>query len=111
MFLREVPRPGFSRWTAAPPIYRLAWWAGIRVRPPVFQSFAVRAVLFGAFWWILFPLLALIANGWFVHFELATAIVLGAVGAVTLGVFMSFHYQMKALWLDLPDWDDYGESR
>lgn len=30
---------GVPRWIIAPPLYRLAWFAGVRLPPPLFQSF------------------------------------------------------------------------
>ena len=38
-YLRDMRQKGVRSWTAAPPIYRLLWRLGIKVRPPLFASF------------------------------------------------------------------------
>ena len=60
--VEELHAQGMGRYTAAPPAYRLAWRLGIRVPPPIYQSFfsfafragAGFAVGFGLLMWILF---------------------------------------------------------
>lgn len=88
----------------------MAWWAGFRVPPPVFQSFLVRAVGSGAVVAIVMTLMVGLLDGWLNHPTVPEVIVLVAVGAVTSGVLMSLWYHLKAARLDLPDWDDYGDA-
>ena len=40
---------GVNPMTSAPPLYRLAWLCGIRVRPPFYQSFLSVAFSMGAY--------------------------------------------------------------
>jgi hypothetical protein len=108
-YLLEVPRPGFGRRTAAPPLYRLAWWAGLRVRPPVFQPFWSVAVFNGTFSGVVFGvsvwLLTWLLEGR--HSSLQT-IALSACMGVFVGLFMGRFYGDHARTLKLPNWDDYG---
>ena len=108
-YLAEVPGSGFTKLAAAPLLYRLAWWLGVPVRPPVFQSWQALTLSIGLpygifisliMWWIMWP-------GWENWFM--TPILVVCCGPL-FGLFMSGIYVRRAVELRLPDWEDYGND-
>ena len=91
-----------ARWGAAPPIYRLLWRLGIKVRPPLFVSFWSLAVLWAVGWGIL-----LIIAWWLRDPHTITSLVISVVGAAFIGVIAAVSYRRQARKLALPRWEDY----
>ena len=97
---------GMSKFTIAPPGFRLAWFLGWKVKPPLFLGFF--ALLFGLgipfsiLWGILVGLM-----GNFSSFE--NRILPSMVVGIIFGLIMAFYYRVKARELDLPPWDHYLE--
>lgn len=111
-YLRDMRQKGVRSWTAAPPLYRLLWRLGIKVRPPLFASFrslywppAVLYLCFflllwwweggSHFWW------------WEGGSHSISGLVATVVAAVSIGVIMAAIIRRKARKLALPRWEDY----
>jgi hypothetical protein len=91
-----------ARWSAVPPIYRLLWRLGIKVRPPLFASFWSLAVPYAVGWGIL-----LIIAWWLRDPHTITSLVISVVGAAFIGVIAAASYRRQARKLALPRWEDY----
>jgi hypothetical protein len=55
--IADLRRRGVSPYTAAPPLFRLAWALGLDVPPPLFLGFLPLTLLMGAFFgafWVAF---------------------------------------------------------
>ena len=101
----ELRGQGVGAYTSAPPIYRLAWRSGLRVRPPLYQPFAAPAVGtgigFAVAWGLAMWLLFWRTEGFGVTNVLVRAVVTGTV----YGVSLAFYYRWKASKLRLPALD------
>jgi len=111
-YLRDMRQKGVRSWTAAPPLYRLLWRLGIKVRPPLFASFRSLSVLYlcfflllwwgqgiswgsSHFWW------------WEGGSHSISGLVASVVAAVSIGAIMAAIIRRKARKLALPRWEDY----
>lgn len=98
---QELRAQGVGMYTSAPPIYRLAWLAGIKVRPPLYQSFRTLAIGTGVGFAVLFGLFLLI-DPWRTNGRSVTADFVAAIFAgLFFGLGMAFTYQRKASKLRL----------
>jgi hypothetical protein len=106
--LQELSQRGVSRYTIAPPMYRLLWRLGIKVKPPLFASFWSLVVIAG----VGYGLLLGIFMWFFVWQSRSVSALVGtvAVAAVLFGLFMSLYYRWRARRLGLPRWEDYPAS-
>lgn len=99
---------GLSRWTYAPPLYRLLWRLGVPVTPPLFASFAalalVQGTFFGLFWGLFMWLTVWAQQG----MSAALAALLSVCVASTFGLCMAAIYRARAAKLGLPAWSDYA---
>ncbi len=117
-YLRDMRQKGVRSWTAAPPIYRLLWRLGIKVRPPLFASFR------SLFWrWAIFYLCFFLLVWWgqgiswgqgSSHFwwweggnHSISGLVGCGVGAAICGLVIPAIIRRKARKLALPRWEDY----
>ncbi len=104
--LKELGQKGISQYTTAPPLYRLLWRLGIKVKPPFFVSFWFLAVTmggyFGVFWGIFM---------WFVFWQqrlpVSVALESAVFAGVLFGLSMAAYYRWRAGKLGLPRWEDY----
>ena len=88
--------------TSAPPMYRLAWKLGLRVRPPLYQSFWSLALGLGIFFGIAWGLLM-----WFLIWRgdgkpISEALVASLAAGVLFGLWMAAYYRWKVKRLQLP---------
>jgi len=98
----ELQAQGVSRYTSAPPVYRLAWRLGFRVKPPLYQSFRTRAATMG----VAFGILMAIAQ-WLLPlndtpFLLGRTLLMTTVMGAIFGLTMSLILQLKIRRLRLP---------
>src|ERR1700721_3130814 len=49
-YIKDMERRGIKGYLIAPPVFRLLWCFGLKVRPPLFNSFASNFIIFGFFW-------------------------------------------------------------
>jgi hypothetical protein len=91
-----------ARWSAVPPIYRLLWRLGIKVRPPVFASFWSLAVPYAIFYGILFFIVWWLNVG-----HSITGLVLSGVAAAFMAASIAVGNRRQARKLAFPRWEDY----
>jgi membrane associated rhomboid family serine protease len=100
--VEELAAQGVGRSTSAPPAYRLAWRLGLRVRPPLYQSFAALVVgmgaLFGVLWGLFMWVIFWRPDGHSPTSAIVTALVTGAL----FGLLIALFYRWKARSLRLP---------
>ena len=104
---RHMASVGVSPFTTAPPAWRLLWWLGAEVPPPMFLSFPVLAasagvvfaVLFGLAHWLL-PFLPGLGS------PIEVMVVAGVAGLV-FGLAMAAIYRGIARRHGLASWSDY----
>jgi hypothetical protein len=117
-YLRDMRQKGVRSWTAAPPLYRLLWHLGIKVRPPLFASFRslywLRAVLCLCFFLLLWWGQGISWGQGGSHFwwweggsHSISGLVASVVAAVSIGAIMAAIIRGKARKLALPRWEDY----
>jgi hypothetical protein len=104
----ELRAQRVGAYTSAPPIYRLAWLLGLRIRPPLYQSFATLALGMGTWFAIVFAL-----TMWFLFWRVeGISVGRALVGVLFTGVFfglgMAGYYRWRAGRLQLPPLD--GQS-
>ncbi len=93
---------GVGRYTAAPLIYQLAWRLGLRVRPPLYQSFKTLALSIGTGFGLVWGLVTWLFF-WGPEGDPLPAVLVGAVVAGTLfGLIMATVYRRKARTVHLP---------
>ena len=104
---RHMDALGVSRSTAAPPLWRLLWRAGIEIPPPLFIPFLSAALgmgaFFGFFWGAFMWLFFWTRQG--ASFELVGGASLLA--GVMFGLLMAAYLRVVAGRHDLPRWSEY----
>ena len=113
LMFEDLSQLGVSRWTFAPPIYRLLWKFGFEVPPPLFSSFGHLLVFqggfFGFFWGLFMGLFFIILLP--THL-LVWLIPLMAISAGFLfGLCMAIICRWQARNLKLPTWEEYERQR
>lgn len=105
--IAELGEQGMNPYTVAPPMFRLLWALGLRVRPPLFMGFFTIALFggffFGFFWGLFMWLIQW--SWWKAPVELA--VFASAAAGLLFGVTMAAYYRWKARRLRLPKWEDY----
>jgi hypothetical protein len=101
-YLRDMRQRGVGKFRAAPPIYRLLWRLGIKVRPPVFASFWSLAVPYAIFYGILFFIVWWLNVG-----HSITGLVLSGVAAAFMAASIAVGNRRQARKLAFPRWEDY----
>lgn len=107
---------GVPRWIIAPPLYRLAWLAGVRLPPPLFQSFPqillTNTLGFGFLGILtLSPIVVAMDPG--VPARVLRATLLGLIPAASLfigfvyGLAIGAFFRARARELRLPPWRSY----
>jgi hypothetical protein len=107
---------GVPRWIVAPPLYRLAWLAGLRLPPPLFQSFAqillTNTLGFGVLGVLtISPIVVLMDPG--VPPRVLRVTLLGVIPAASLligfvyGMAIAGFFRARARELRLPPWHGY----
>jgi hypothetical protein len=105
--IADLRQRGVSPYTAAPPLFRLAWALGLDVPPPLFLGFLPLTLLmgafFGAFWGAFLWLLQW--GAW--HMPLGLVVLAAACTGLAFGLSMASYYHWKAARLRLPPWESY----
>ncbi|WP_422927259.1 DUF6404 family protein [Singulisphaera sp. PoT] len=107
--IREMSARGINRFTTAPPIYRILWLLGIKVRPPFFQTpTALKRTLGCGMAVVAFVAISLWKRP---HDPGEIAMyVLGAIGvAAAVGTQVAQQYTDLAKGMTFPRWEDYPE--
>lgn len=96
---------GIDRYTAAPILYRLAWRLGLRVRPPLYQSFRTLVLSHAAWFGLGFGILM-----WFFFwlpggYPLPVVLLGIVLAGIPFGLLMAASIRRKAKHLHLPPID------
>jgi len=98
----ELRGQGVGAYTSAPPLYRLAWRSGLRVRPPLYQPFAALAVGTGI-WFAVAGGLAMWLLSWRAEgLGVTNVLVRAVVTGTVFGLSLAFYYRWKASKLRCP---------
>jgi uncharacterized protein DUF6404 len=103
--LKDLGERGISKYTVAPPLYRLLWGLGIEVTPPHFAGFWSLAPFMGAFFAIAWGLFMWVAAWRDLPF--AVTLVASLIAGFLFGTIMAGYYRWRARALALPSWQDY----
>lgn len=98
----ELHAQGVPKSTSAPPAYRLAWRMGLRVRPPLYQSFASLAIGMGLWFGVLWGLVMWLLFWRRDALSITTAFGASLAAGVLFGLMMAAYYRRKARGLRLP---------
>ncbi len=110
-YIKEVDRRVDNNFALAPPLFRILWWCGLRIRPPLFQTFMfnflVNGIIVIVITYCLIPLLHPILP------VVPDNSLLGTTGlAVFFGICMGWYsakwYEKEARNAALPKWEDYN---
>jgi hypothetical protein len=108
--IRELNAKGVSPLTTAPPLFRAAWAAGVRVPPPFFIGFLPLFVVMAGAFGAPFGLFLWIAQRWTIALPVRGLVLVSACGGALFGPFMASYSRWKARRLGLPSWREYGEA-
>jgi hypothetical protein len=102
---QELRDQGVGAYTSAPPLFRLAWRLGLRIRPPLYQSFVKLSFGAGVWFTIVWGL-----GTWLMFWrtegvEASHALVGAALTGTAFGLSMGTYYRWKASRLRLPRLD------
>ncbi len=109
LMISDLHQRRVGRWTAAPPIYRLLWRLGSKVRPPLFQSFIDLFLGMGTYFGVLSGLFIWLFSWRSAESSGGAGVVVAVVAGALFGLFMAIYYHYKADMLGLPDWESYPE--
>ncbi len=109
--LDDLGRKGVSRFTTAPPIYRLLWQLGIEVPPPHFIGFWPLALGMGLFFAVTWGLLMWLLLWRTQNMPLVIGFASSVLAGFGFGVVMAAYYRWRARKLALPRWEDYPPAR
>lgn len=101
----ELSEQGVGRYASAPPIYRLAWRLGFRIRPPHYQSFASLTLGSAAWFGLTWGLVMWFMDWQYKQMPVAAALVASAAAGLFFGLMMAAIYRWKAHRLHLPPLD------
>lgn len=109
-FLADMKLRGQRHGDVFPPFFRLLWWMGIKVRPPLFLPFWNLAFFSGAIGGLLW--------GTAMYFILwqryasgpATSIFGGIAFGAFFGCALAITFRTRAKKLELGDWADYPDA-
>ena len=111
-----------SRYTLAPPLFRVLWRMGINVPPPVFLGFFKNVLLLGTLFGLSMYLIFRFVLPSFWHyfniqmFNQMTPVVMAysfraaLLGGMFFGVFMGMIYKIYQVRLKLPKWSEYPQA-
>jgi hypothetical protein len=100
-YLRDMRQRGIGRFRAAPPLNRLLWRLGIKIRPLAFASFWSLFWLCAGFYFSFFIILQ-----WVGHHSI-TGLSVIVLGAAACGGLIAGDVRRRARKLALPRWEDY----
>lgn len=101
----HVKNLGISRSIAAPPLWRMLWWIGIEVPPPLFMGFTANALLTGTHFGVCWGGLMMLVN-LFRHDFSPSVLFFAAIGAgVLFGSSMAANWRYIARKHHLPSWE------
>lgn len=116
-FIADMKKRGVGEYTAAPPLYRLLWFMGMKIPPPHFQGFVALAlgtgIPFGLFMGVAMSLWAYLmyrGKGLSLEFALLTGLPIFLLGGALFGLTMAAYFRWSARRLNLPSWDQYPAS-
>jgi hypothetical protein len=108
--IADLGQKGMNPYAVAPPLFRLLWALGLRVRPPLFMGFLsltlLAGVFFGASCGLLMWLMPLRPRKLPVEVGAATSLIAG----LLFGLSMATYYRWKFKRLRLPPWENYPET-
>ncbi|GAB6091510.1 DUF6404 family protein [Spirochaeta dissipatitropha] len=104
--INHLESNGIKPFTAAPPLYRLAWKSGWNIRPPFFQSFISIIVFTGLCVGVLFGIIQLLLQSYSGTELIINSFQFGLI----FGFGMALYYRFKARKLKLPEWCNYPET-
>ena len=108
-FIHEMRSRGVHSLESAPPLWRLLWACGSRIRPPHFMAPWRIGFLLGSI--LAVPVGLLFAAAWYwVDCPLGIALAMPPITGALFGVQMAWHFRLEALRLGLPSWEEYVES-
>jgi uncharacterized protein DUF6404 len=105
--LNELSQRGVSKYTVAPPLYRILWRLGLEAKPPHFASFwsltftvgAFFAIAWGIFMWLFFW------QG--TDFPAVVGVSTSVIAGLLFGMTIAGYYRSRARRLALPRWESY----
>ena len=98
---------GVAASTAAPPLWRVLWWAGVDIAPPLFMRFAALFAICGSGYTLGIGL-SMWFSLWVRHRAVDGASIAAVLGAGLLfGLTMATYYRWLARRHALPAWADY----
>ncbi len=107
---QELRAQGVWMSTSAPPIYRLAWRAGVRVRPPLYQPFRANAITMGAGFAFAYGLLQWL-NPWRQNTSVTATVFVAVFAGLIFGLGMAATFRRKASRLQLPPLNPPADNR
>jgi membrane associated rhomboid family serine protease len=102
---RELREQGVGAYTSAPPLFRVAWRLGLRIRPPLYQPFGKLAFGAGAWFTIAWGLVMWLTLWRTEGVKASNALVAAALTGAIFGLSMGAYYRWKASRLRLPTLD------
>ncbi len=106
----DLRKQGVSRYTAAPPLFRLLWALGLAVPPPLFLGPRPLALLLGAFFGTFWGAFMWQFQWQASHTPPGLAVLTAACAGLAFGLGMAGYYRWKAARLRLPPWESYAEA-
>ena len=104
----HLERLGIDGSTFAPPPYRVAWWLGLDIAPPLFTRFAWSAIAQSIFYALCIGAVLWTLDAVGVFAGALNVVVLGSLlSGVALGVIEALRYRFIAKRYALPRWDRY----
>ncbi len=105
--LKDLGQRGIGKYTIAPPLYRLLWSLGIKVKPPHFAGFwsltIIMGMFFGIFWGVFMWLFLWQGQG----MPVAIMIAGSAIAGLGFGLTIACYYRWRSRKLALSPWEDY----
>jgi hypothetical protein len=105
--LNDLSQRGVSKYTVAPPLYRLLWRLGLEITPPHFASFWSLTLAMGAFFaiaWGIFMWLFLWRSE---DLPAIADVCVSVIAGLLFGMTMAGYYRSRARKLALPPWESY----
>jgi hypothetical protein len=110
LVVEDLKQRGVSRYTTAPPFFRILWAAGLTIPPPLFIGFLPLMCIMTSAFAVLSGISIWIVQGSIFTLPVSRLVVRGAVTSVLFGLVRALRNRWKAQQLGLPSWEKYGEA-
>ena len=106
-YIKDMEKRRIKNYLIVPPIFRLLWYCGVNVCPPIFNSFTSNAIVIGLFWTIVVGCIEYSYNLIFSAPPHKSQLLIAFFAGAATGVTEAWRIAKESKKHALPSWNDY----